>query len=258
MTQLPWKSAWIVGASSGLGAAAATQLAAMGVHVTASARSADTLKEMAAASSGTITALPLDVSDLNACKEAVAQFDTLPDLIILNAAIYDPMAMANYDAGKANHIMAVNYGGVCNMLDPIMPELTKRGSGHLAIVASINGFVGLPVSAAYGPTKAALHNLAESLYPELRLAGVDLTVVNPGFIKTRLTAKNKFNMPQLMTAEYAAMRMIKGLAKKRFEVIFPFPFANIVKLLGDLPRGILFASTKATAKRARRWTSKDT
>ena len=247
MSKLPWATAWIIGASTGMGAEAAKQLAAAGIEVTASARSADKLEAMAK-EYDTMRVLPLDMADPDQCQAAVASFETLPDLVILNAAIYEPMAVKNYNAAKANEMMAVNYGGVCNLLEHIMPVMTERKAGHIAIVASINGFVGLPISAAYGPTKAALHNLAESIEAELTLASVKLSVVNPGFIKTPLTAKNKFQMPQLLTADDAASRMIKGLAKQRYEVIFPYPFAGIVKLLGDLPRGVLFWMNRKAAR----------
>lgn len=247
MTSYPWKTVWIVGASSGLGLETAKQLAGKGLLVTISARSGDKLAKISAENKG-ISALPFDVSDFDACREAVHSFDVLPDLILLNAAIYSQMRVGNYDARKARQMMDVNYGGVCNMIELLMPPLMKRKKGHIAIVASINGFVGLPVGTAYGPTKAALHNLAEAIKPELDAHNIITTVVNPGFIKTDLTASNSFKMPQLLEVDDAAERMIKGLAKQTFEVIFPYPFAGIVKLLGDLPRGILFWLTRKIAK----------
>ena len=251
MARKSWATAWIVGASTGIGAEAAQKLAAEGVKVTISARSADKLTDLAAGNEN-IIALPLDMTDYESCKAAVESFETLPDLIILNAAIYEPMTVATFNAAKANHLMAVNYGGVVNLLDLILPKLTARESGHVAIVASINGFVGLPVGTAYGPTKAALHNLAEAMKPELDLYNVTISVVNPGFVKTPLTSGNKFKMPQLLEAGDAAARMIKGLRTGRYEVIFPYPFAGFVKLLGDLPRGVLFAFTRGMVSRPKK------
>lgn len=246
--QKHWQHVWIIGASSGLGAEAAAQLARSGVRVTISARSTEALAEIAAGSPH-ITALPLDVSDLAACRAAVAGFDAadLPDLVICAAAIYEPMPLKRFNAETIAHMITVNYLGVVNLLDPLMPRMVKRGRGHIALVGSISAYFGLPMAAAYSPAKAALHNLAEALRPELQKNGVDISVVNPGFVHTRLTEKNRFHMPQIMEVDDAAQRMLSGLARQRYEVLFPHPFAGFIKALRLLPRSWVFAFTRRIA-----------
>ncbi len=113
--------------------------------------------------------------------------------------------------------------------------MMARGAGHLSWIASVAGYVGLPKAAAYGPTKAALINLGECLYPEMRRKGVKVSVVNPGFVETPLTAQNDFEMPFLMKADEAARRTIAGLASGRFEVAYPRRFAAILKAARLLP-----------------------
>lgn len=238
-----WQHVWIIGASTGMGAELVKQLAEAGVTVTASARSADKLAAMADTYE-TVHALPLDVTDPAACLAAADSFDNMPDLVVFNAAIYKPMDVRNYNAERAREMMRVNYEGVINPLEPVMKAMVERKSGHIAIVGSVSGYFGLPMAAAYSPAKAALHNLAESLYPSLLKAGVAITIINPGFVKTRLTEVNKFAMPQLMEVEDAGRLMLKGLAKRKFEVIFPKPFAAIVKWLRHLPRFMAFGITK--------------
>lgn len=238
-----WQHVWVVGGSTGIGAELVRQLADAGVQVTVSARSAEKLDALAK-ELATVTALPLDVTDADACAEAVSGFATVPDLVIFNAAIYSPMDVANYSAEKAREMMRVNYEGVINPLDPVMKAMVARGAGHIAIVASVSGYFGLPMAAGYSPSKAALHNLAESLYPGLKKAGVAISIVNPGFVKTRLTERNKFAMPQLLEVEDAVRRILRGLERRRFEVIFPRPFAPMIKWLRNLPRSWVFAYTK--------------
>jgi len=243
ISNFPWKSAWIVGASTGIGAETARQLAASGVQVWVSARSVDKLEALAA-EHDLIKPLPLDVADAEACVAAANSFEAMPDLILLNAAIYEPMGLRKFSAAEAMRQMQVNYGGVVHLLEPIFARLVPEHRGHVGIVASVNGYVGLPMSAGYGPTKAALHNLAESLYPELERAGVKISLINPGFVKSPLTDKNDIYMPQLQETDQAVRKMLKGLSKQRFEVIFPFPFAWIIRSLGRTPRGLLFWVTR--------------
>jgi short-subunit dehydrogenase len=136
--------------------------------------------------------------------------------------------------------MGTNYMGVVNCLAALGPRMIARRSGHLSWIASVAGYMGLPKAAAYGPTKAALINLAESLYPEMREKGVLVSVINPGFVETPLTQQNDFEMPFLMKPEDAARRTIEGLAAGRFEVAYPCRFVAILKSVRLLPYPLFF------------------
>lgn len=235
----PWKTAWITGASTGIGREIALQLAAAGVKVAASARSADKLAELGPG----ILAVPLDVTDAAACRAAVqlieAQIGPI-DLAVFGAGAYSPVAIDALDPGVFAQTMATNYMGVVNCLSATAPGMLARRRGHLSWIASVAGYVGLPKAAAYGPTKAALINLAESLYPEMKERGVAVSVINPGFVETPLTAQNDFPMPFLMKPEDAARRSLEGLARRRFEIAYPRRFVAILKAARALPYPVFF------------------
>lgn len=236
---LPWKTAWVTGASTGIGREIALQLAASGVKVAASARSAAKLADLGAG----IEVYPLDVTDANAVQATVARIEVELgpiDLAVLGAGAYTPVAASAIDPGVFSNTMAVNYMGVVNCLAGLTPRMMARGHGHVAWIASVAGYVGLPQAAAYGPTKAALINLGECLYPELKRAGVKVSVINPGFVETPLTAQNDFPMPFLMKADEAGRRSIAGLVSGRFEIAYPRRFAAILKLARLLPYPMFF------------------
>ena len=233
-TALPWKTAWVTGASTGIGREIALQLAAAGVKVAASARSPD---KLAALGSG-IVSIPLDVTDADACREAFNRVESElggVDLVVFGAGTYTPVSIDSIDPKQFSHMMDTNYMGVVNGLAAVAPSMLARGRGHLSWIASVAGFMGLPKAAAYGPTKAALINLAESLAPEMRLRGVQVSIINPGFVATPLTAQNDFEMPFLMQPEEAARRTIEGLAAGRFEVAYPRRFVAILRTIRALP-----------------------
>jgi short-subunit dehydrogenase len=236
---LPWKTAWVTGASTGIGAEVARQLAEAGVKVAASARTRDKLEALGPG----ILPVPLDVTDVEACREAVTTVESQLgsiDLAVFGAGTYAPVAVDDLDPAVFSRMMETNYMGVVNCVAALAPRMIARGSGHISWIASVAGFIGLPKSAAYGPTKAALINLAESLHPELKARGVAVSVVNPGFVATPLTAQNDFPMPFLMTPEEAARRTIEGLATGRFEVTYPRRFATILKTARLLPYPVFF------------------
>ncbi len=237
-----WRTAWITGASTGIGRELALQLAASGVSVAASARSADTLKELANESAN-IHPFPVDVSRPDAMaatyKEIVGTIGQV-DLAIFNAALWTPMFARDLDADRVKAAMEVNYGGVVNGLSCAIPEMRARRAGHIAIVASVAGYRGLPRSLAYGPTKAALINLAETLRIELERDGIVISLVNPGFVKTPMTAVNDFPMPFALEADDAAARIIRGLRKHSFEIAFPWRFVIILKMMRILPYRLYF------------------
>jgi len=239
---LPWQTAWITGTSSGIGRELALLLDGEVAHVAVSARSADRLDAMAAAGR-TIVAYPLDVTHGVAVADCVAAIEAAAgpiDLAVLNAGVWTLMDVDSLDAEAIRHAMEVNYLGVIHSLATLVPRMIARGKGHIAIVASVAGYRGLPRAIAYGPTKAALINLAETLRSELAPRGITVSLVNPGFVDTPATRTNPFPMPALMPASLAAQRMLEGLRKRRYEIIFPRRFVWAMKLLRLLPNAAFF------------------
>ena len=171
---LPWKTAWVTGASTGIGRDIVLQLKAAGVNVAASARSAEKLSALGP----DIVTIPLDVTDAAACHAAVERIESELgplDLVVFGAGTYAPVAVDSIDPQLFAHTMNTNYMGVVNCLAAVAPRMLARGSGHISWIASVAGFLGLPKAAAYGPTKAALINLAECLEPEMKLKGVRIS-----------------------------------------------------------------------------------
>ncbi len=241
---------WITGASSGLGRALALKMAAEGWQVAISARSEDQLQAVAAlasAFSGKVEAFPLDVTvqtDVQATVARLVEDFGLPDLVVLNAGTHKPTPAASLAAEDFRRLVDLNLMGTVHCLEAILPPLRQRQNGQIAIVASLAGYVGLPLAGAYGMTKAGLINLAEALEPELRAEGIKLQIVNPGFVRTPLTDRNPFHMPFLMEVEPAAEAFYRGLRSRAFEIIFPRRFAYLLKLLRILPYPLALAMTR--------------
>jgi short-subunit dehydrogenase len=236
---LPWRLVWVTGASSGIGAEIARQLASAGVKVAASARNVQALQALGSG----VTAFPLDVTDEAAVARTFADIETKLgsiDLIIAGAGTYTPASAADFKTAMFRQMYEVNYLGVINVLAAVLPTFRARRSGHVSWIASVSGYRGLPKAAAYGPTKAALINLAESLKPELDRDGVKVSVINPGFVRTPMTSVNDFEMPFLMEPADAARATIAGLAKGKFEVAYPTPFVAIMKFGRLLPYRLFF------------------
>jgi short-subunit dehydrogenase len=157
------------------------------------------------------------------------------DMAVLNAGIYQPVNAAAFELSVYHQHMAVNYTGILNCLDGLIPEMVARKSGHIAFMASVAGYRGLPRSAAYGPTKAAVQNLAESIYFDLAPLGIKIQLINPGFVETEATAVNDFIMPDLISSEVAAKQLFEGLCSDQFEIAFPKRFVRKMKWLRLLP-----------------------
>lgn len=239
---------WIVGASTGIGAALAEALAQAGARVALSARSADKLNALAARLPGSLV-LPLDVRVAPSLARAYASIRTAwggLDLACFNAGTYAPMRAQDFDLGHMNEHFAVNYHGVTNGLAAVLPDFIARAAEHpaLAIVSSVAGYRGLPRAMAYGPSKAALINLAETLYLDLSPMGIGVFVINPGFVETPLTAQNEFHMPALISAAEAARHIVSGFARGAFEIHFPRRFSNFLKTLRCLPYRAYFAAIR--------------
>lgn len=232
------KIIWIAGGSTGIGAETALQMARdKGWCVAVTARSEDKLKALAGEAEN-IHPYPGDVTkpkDMNDIVTAIEADHGPIDLALLNAGTYFRDEEAEFTAKTFKKTFDVNVQGMANCLEPILQVFEKRGAGHIAIVASVAGFRGLPKSLAYGPSKAALINLAEALYMDYTPKGLKVQVVNPGFVRTPLTDKNDFDMPMMMEVEDAAAALICGLESNRFEIIFPWAFVWITKCIGLLP-----------------------
>lgn len=237
--------AWVTGASTGIGAAVAKRLVADGWIVAITARAADKLQALAAAHPGKMIVAPGDVGDADGMKAVRAAIETQSGrpvaLAIFNAGAWQEMGARDFDLAAFRTMVEVNVLGTANGLDAIMPGMIARKSGQIAIVASVAGYRGLPRAVAYGATKAALIAMAESLKFDLDRAGVTVTVVNPGFVRTPMTDANKFKMPFLLEPQDAAERIVRGLASGRFEVAFPWQLVWPLKILQILPARLFFA-----------------
>lgn len=239
--------AWVTGAGSGIGRALALRLAREGWHVAVSARTSLDLATLAAEAPDRIHAFPLDVTDAHAVRETVAGIeDALGslDLAVLNAGTYARDSAAQFDPAAFRATVEVNLMGAVHCLSALMPGMLARGSGHIAVVSSVSGYVGLPGAAAYGASKAALINMCQALYPELATRNVRLSLVNPGFVDTPLTRKNDFPMPFLISADAAVDHIMAGLNSSRFEIAFPWKMVLSMKLLAALPERLRLAVTR--------------
>ena len=248
-----WKDrrCWIVGASTGIGAALAEALAARGARVALSARRREPLDEMAGRlGKGRALVLPLDITEAPALEKAAASMAKAwggIDLVVLMAGEYRPMRAWELDVKAARSMVEVNLMGPLNALAAVVPRLLAQGGGTIALVSSVAGYRGLPKSLVYGPTKAAIINLAEALYLDLQPKGIGVCVVNPGFVRTPMTARNEFRMPALIEPDEAAREIVAGLEAGEFEIHFPKRFTRFLKLLRVLPYGRYFpAVRKAT------------
>ena len=231
------KRVWLIGASSGIGAACATQLLRRGARVALSARNAGAIQNAASQNSQAMAA-PLDVTDhasvLGARDKIVAAWGGV-DLVLVIAGGYNEMRADSFDLAQANALIDLNLHGVFNCLDAVLPLLLAQGAGGIGIVASVAGYGGLPKALVYGPTKAALINLAESLYLDLHPRGIAVYQINPGFVDTPLTRQNEFKMPALMSADAAAAAMLDGVERGQFHIHFPKRFTNCLRLARLLP-----------------------
>jgi len=242
------KIVWITGAGKGIGRALAKRLAEEGWIVAVSARTeADLLSLAAECRPGRIHGFPLDVTDLARSETIVCEIESrlgTLDMAILNAGTHIPVTAADFSAEPFRKLVDTNLMGPVNGLAQLIPRFIERKGGHIAVVASVAGYRGLPTAAAYGASKAAVINMCEALKPELERHGVRLSLINPGFVETPLTAKNDFPMPFLISVEKAVDAIVRGLKKPSFETAFPKRFAFLMKLLRILPDRLFFFVTR--------------
>ncbi|MFZ4877290.1 SDR family NAD(P)-dependent oxidoreductase [Janthinobacterium sp. Mn2066] len=231
------KRVWIIGASTGIGAACASLLLEQGASVALSARHRSKLEQLCAGQPLAL-ALPLDITEpvqVQAVCATLQQQWSRIDLVLVVAGGYTAMRADDFDLAQAQSLMDLNVGGVFACLAPVLPLLLKQGAGGIGIVASVAGYGGLPKALVYGASKAALINLTESLYLDLHPRGIDVYQINPGFVDTPLTAGNDFKMPALMTAHDAASAMLRGIERGQFHIHFPKRFTNSMRLARLLP-----------------------
>ena len=241
------KKIWITGASSGIGKALALKFAKENWQVAISARRKGLLNELA--ESENISSFPLDVTEDSLVKTTfssiLSEFKEL-DLCVFCSGAYDPKLEKEINKDQIKKIMNINFFGVLNCIKAVEEYFKNKKEGHISIVSSVAAYRGLPNSSGYGPSKAALTNLTESLYFDFKKHNVRISLISPGFISTPLTSQNTFNMPFIKTTQFAANKIYNGLVKSNaFEIHFPKELTIFLKILRILPyRAYLFLINK--------------
>jgi len=239
-----FRSILITGAGSGLGAALARRYAAPGVRLALIGRNESRLALVEAdcvARGATVERASIDVTERAALAAwIVASDESLPfDLVIANAGVSGGTSGLGESNDQSRLIFAINLDGVLNTIEPILPRMRRRGTGAVALMSSLASFRGLPGAPAYGASKAAVRVLGEALRGDYRPSGVTVSVICPGFVTTPMTARNRFRMPFLMTAERAAEIMVRGLARGQGRIAFPWPMYALVRLVAALPSAVI-------------------
>lgn len=233
---------WVIGASTGIGAETAQLLLENGARVALSARRADVL-QAAAHGHAQALALPLDITDpaqlLHARDQLLAAWQGI-DLVLIVAGAYNEMRADSIDLDVVDRLIDLNLRAVFHCIHAVLPTLLAQGAGGIGIVSSVAGYSGLPKALVYGPTKAALINLAESLYFDLHPRGLGVYLINPGFVATPATAHNNFAMPGLISARRAAQEIVQGIEHGRFHIHFPKRFTNWLRFARLLPYRLYF------------------
>lgn len=244
---------WVVGASSGIGHALADALLQQGAKVAVSARKTESLDALSTQYPGKVLVLPLDVSDADAWSGAYgaleSQWPTLDDFIFC-AADYQPIRAWELEGRRAEKMIRTNIAGPLHGVATVLPAMLKKERGTIALIASVAGYMGLPKSLVYGPTKAALINFAEALYLDVHPRGIGVSIINPGFVDTPLTQGNDFAMPALISPAEAASEIIKGLEAGEFEIHFPKRFTRWLRLIRRLPYALKFSILAEVAKKS--------
>jgi NAD(P)-dependent dehydrogenase (short-subunit alcohol dehydrogenase family) len=245
------KKIWITGASSGIGKALAEKFAKENWKVAISARRENLLNDIA--QTDNISSFPLDVTDDSKVKEVFSkilqEFNSL-DLCVFCSGAYNPKLEQEINKEQIRKIMEVNFFGVLNCIKSVEEYFKNKKDGHISVVSSVAAYRGLPNSSGYGPSKAALTNLTESLYFDFKKYNVRISLISPGFIKTPLTDKNEFPMPFIRSPEFAADKMYNGLVKSSaFEINFPKELTTILKLLRIMPYRIYLFLVDKLVKR---------
>ncbi len=257
MISLEGKRYWLVGASAGIGRQLAIQLAQAGAAVAVSARGEAALTSLVEEMQPVMTpngghaAVAVDVADSAAVLQAFRDAGPM-DGVIYCAGSYEPMSARHPDVDALEQIVDVNLTGALRVLTACIPDFCQRRSGHVMLVGSLAGYRGLPDAWGYGATKAALMNLAECLRCDLDGSGIKVQICSPGFVATRLTAKNSFHMPFLLSPQTAAERIVQGMKRGGYEITFPFAMAFAFRVLSALPLPIYLWLLAFAARRRKR------
>ena len=244
ITNWQGKRVWLLGASSGIGAALAKELARRGANVAISARKADKLLALNIPDALILPCDATNVASLAGARKQLLLAWLGVDLVIYLAGDYVPMRADSFDLVKAEKVFEVNFLAAMRLTAAVLPDL--KAGGGIAFVASVAGYRGLPKALAYGPGKAALIHFAEVLHLDLSPKNIGVWVINPGFVATQLTAQNNFDMPALMTPEAAAIATVDGLKAGNFEIHFPKRFTLFMKFMALLPYRLYFPFIRRT------------
>ena len=228
------KRYWLVGASEGLGREVAFCLSRAGAEVIVSARSEDRLKELVAALPGKASYIAVDVADRAAVEAAAKEAGDIDGVVYL-AGVYWPMKAQEWDNEKADMMGEVNFLGASRVVGSVIKDMVAKEAGHIVLVGSLSGFRGLPGAIGYSASKAGLMSLAESMQADLRTSPIEVQLINPGFIKTRLTDKNDFTMPFIMSAQDAANEVFEHMNTDTFKKSFPMLFSWVFRLSQFMP-----------------------
>jgi NADP-dependent 3-hydroxy acid dehydrogenase YdfG len=239
MREWDGKKYWLVGASEGLGRALAFKLSKAGADVVVSARSEDRLKSLVEELPGKASYVTVDVANRASVEAAASSIGNIDGVVYL-AGVYWPMKASEWDNEKADLMGEINFLGASRVVGSVMSQFVEQGSGHIVLTGSLSGFRGLPGAIGYASSKAGMMVLAESMQADLRKSPIDVQLVNPGFIKTRLTDKNDFNMPFIMSANDAAQEVFDHMNTDRFKKSFPMLFSWFFRFSQFLPDAIYF------------------
>lgn len=233
------KRYWIVGASAGLGREVAREISKTGAEVILSARDEEALNALSSELPGRSCVVPMDVASSESVANAAKDAGRVDGLVFL-AGVYWSIGATEFDGEKAATMLDVNLTGAARVLGHVLPAMVERDAGHIVLTGSLSGFRGLPNACGYGASKAGLMSLAETLHADLINTGVDVQLINPGFIKTRMTEKNNFKMPFIMEPEKAAREFVEHMHDDSFAKNFPWIFATAIRSMQFLPDWIYY------------------
>ena len=253
MSGLAGRHVWVTGASSGIGAALAQELARRGATVAITARRAEALREVAGATGMRVE--PGDVTDgpaMQAIADSLVDAWGALDIVVLNAGTYEPVTPDSFRAETFRAHFDVNVMGAVNCIQAVLPAMRARRAGRIAVTSSVTGYAGLPLASAYGATKAFLNSMCDALRADLASSGVAVTLIAPGFVRTPLTDQNPFKMPGIIEADEAARIICDGLEHGRPEIGVPRKALIFMKILALLPGGLRRTYVARLARRRER------